>query len=292
MAHPSEIPSIKTLSRVNLFRLSILFMVLAFAASFIFATAASAQSSQRDCDANAVLRCGALTTGEVNRKYSSTSDAKTIFLHHGISSADVENMPSTAKRGHVTKDGKVLVNGETVATNAKTSGRQNMPGSTKVSKNGATFYSRPPSASFQQDKLDALVVMKNGQFDFAVITSCGNPVNAKPVKKRQPAAAPVTEQQPTPPQQQQQQQQQSQSVIVEQPVQKVETPAPAVKKQDENPPPPAPVQETPAPSPVVKGDLPETGLSGSAIAGFTTFVTTVSSLGYLVFSRFRAYLMS
>src|SRR5687768_16662788 len=71
-------------------------------------------SSSRDCDANAVIHCGALSTGELNRKYHSQRDVQIIFSYFGISKTEVSNMPSTAKRGHVTKSGKVVVGDKTV----------------------------------------------------------------------------------------------------------------------------------------------------------------------------------
>jgi len=85
-------------------------------------------------------------------------------------------MPSTAVAGSVTKSGDVLVNGNIVATNALTAGRQSIPGSTTKTYNGTTFYERPPSVSFLVDSLSAFVVMTGNHFDFAILSSCGNPV--------------------------------------------------------------------------------------------------------------------
>jgi hypothetical protein len=82
--------------------------------------------------------------------------------------------------GEVYKDGTVKVNGQVVATDAITAGRQNISGSTKVTTNGTTFYRRPPSVSFVSSPLSAYVVMKNGVFQFAILASCGNPVSAHP----------------------------------------------------------------------------------------------------------------
>lgn len=158
--------------------------------ALLIPVAAGAQSAQRDCDGNAVLRCGAYTTNELNQKYDNQAGAKTIYSHFGISSAEVDELHDTAVSGFVTKGGRVIVNGKTVATNAVTAGRQNMSGNTAVTKNGTTFYTRSPSVSFKQDTLDAYVVMKGGKFQYAIIKSCGNPVKATPVAQ-QPKPAPV-----------------------------------------------------------------------------------------------------
>lgn len=178
------------MQHIQTFLLRSLLLVAGF--SLLAATFATplvgAQSAQRDCDENAVLKCGGYTTAEINQKYDSQAGAKAIFSHFGISSSEVNALHGTAVSGHVTKGGRVLVDGKTVATDAVTAGRQHMPGSTQVSSGGTTFYSRPPSASFSQDKLDAYVVMKNGVFQFAIIKSCGNPVKATPVPKEKPPA--------------------------------------------------------------------------------------------------------
>lgn len=226
------------------------------------------QAAQRDCDANAVLRCGTYTTRELNQKYDSQAGAKTIFNHFGISGSEVNRMHDTAVSGHVTRGGRVLVDGETVATDARTAGRQNMPGSTAVTKNGTTFYTRPPSVSFNQSKLDSYVVMKNGEFQYAVIKSCGNPVKAKPVKVVKPVEEekekekPVVVQPEAPP---------PPTVVVKQPPPPAPPPpppAPVVVKQPPPPPPPA--------QPVVV--LPETG--AGQIAGISAIVGSASTFGY------------
>jgi hypothetical protein len=154
-------------------------------------------SSGRDCDDNAVLRCGALTTGELQSKYHGTGVVG-IFNHFGISGQDINNIGSTAVAGQVTKSGNVMVNGQVVATNAITAGRQNMPGSTLVMAGGVKFYQRPPSVSFASSSLPSFVVMKNNQFAFAIIASCGNPVAATPVAKPAPTPAPVSRTTPPP----------------------------------------------------------------------------------------------
>ena len=167
---------------------------------FLIRNISFAQSSgaeQRDCDSNAVIRCGVGSPSELNNKYDSQSNVKHVFTHFGISSAEINSLGSNYKTGYVTKDGRVIVDGKTVATNAMTAGRQNMAGSTKVTKSGTTLYTRPPSVSFTQDRLNAYVVMKDGSFQFAVLTSCGNPVKATPVAKEAPPKAKAP--QPAPP---------------------------------------------------------------------------------------------
>ncbi|HEV7454336.1 MAG TPA: hypothetical protein VGO07_03695 [Candidatus Saccharimonadales bacterium] len=160
------------------------------------ATVASALSisSPRDCDTNAVVNCGALTTTELQQKYGNNGVAA-IYNYFGISAADVNAMGATAAAGQVYKDGRVMIGNTVVATGAITAGRENISGSTKVTSGGVTFYKRPPSVSFRPNSIAAFVVMKDGQFKFAILGACSNPVIAAAIPKAAPAPTPT----PTPP---------------------------------------------------------------------------------------------
>lgn len=141
-----------------------------------------------DCDSNAVIYCGATASETLIAKYNggdgrnSTSSVRDIYNYFGISSADIQSLNTSAVAGRVTKSGQVYVNSSPtpVATNALTAGRGNMSGSSQVTNGGTTFYTRAPAVSFLSDSLPAYVVMQNGQFKYAIIASCGNPVKATP----------------------------------------------------------------------------------------------------------------
>lgn len=212
-------------------------------------------NAARDCDDNAVLHCGAMTTTELNQKYNASTSGQVIFTYFGISKAEVQTMGTTAVAGYVTKDGKVLVGDKQVATGALTAGRQNLAGSTKVVSQNVTFYTRTPSVSFKNDKLEAFVVLnKDKQFEYAVIASCGNPVKAT---NTVPAPAPA-------------------------PVQPVETPvAPA--------PAPAPVVtpvEAPAPAPA-PAPVELVAAGPASVATLFAGTSVLAAAGHAVFSRMR-----
>lgn len=182
----------------------------------------------RDCDDNAVIRCGAASTSELLQKYNSQTnntdrdDARTdvqeLYSSFGISTEEMEQIGSTAVAGIVNRDGNVTVNGRVVATGAMTAGRQNISGSTPISAGDTQFYKRSPSVSFKTDRLKAFVVMRDSnsmnnsggasgdrdnsqgkRFAFAIIASCGNPVTAQPKTPPQPAPAkPVAKTKPQP----------------------------------------------------------------------------------------------
>jgi hypothetical protein len=149
-------------------------------------------ASGADCDNNAVVYCGASSVNGLIAKYNngdgrnSAHSIQAIFNSFGISSSDIQAMGSTAQSGSVSSSGNVFVGNQLVATNALTAGRQNMAGSTRRGNQGTVFYTRPPRVSFQSSTLQAFVVMKNGVFQFAILTSCGNPVMAHPKPKPTP----------------------------------------------------------------------------------------------------------
>ena len=223
-------------------------------------------NSARDCDDNAVIRCGALTTQELTNRYDQPGVAE-VFRCFGISSQEVANIDATAVAGHVTKAGNVVVNSKVVATDAITTGRQNMPGSTATNCGGTTFYERPPSTSFSSSSIAAFVVMNGDRFSYAILASCGNPVRATPVSKKlapSPVPAPTPQPLPPPPTPTQVQ---SQSVTVNAP-----TPTP----------PPAPTP-APYPTPVSQRVLPSTGPSDVLAVGAVS--TAIGSLGHYIYRR-------
>jgi hypothetical protein len=235
-------------------------------------------NSSRDCDNNAVIKCGALTPNEVRQKYYDTASTRTIFHNFGITHNDIDTLHSTAVEGKVTKSGRVVVNGKTVATDAITAGRQNMAGSQAETKNGVTFYKRPPSVSFLSSSLPAFVVMKDGRFSFAIIASCGNPVKATakvpkpaPPAPTPPVPAPTTPPQappapaPAPPTQTQTQSQQQTVTVV--------TPQPKVKKAASSS-----SRQTPAPK-----QLPNTGIGD--VLGLGSFIALTTGIGNYCYKR-------
>jgi hypothetical protein len=219
-----------------------------------------------DCDNNAIIRCGVHSTAALMSAYQSDPYTQAVFRHFSISQADMNNLMVNNVAGRVTRTGKVYINSQAqaVATGAMTGGRQNMPGSTKVNTKSGVFFMRPPSVSFQESSLPAFVSMKNGQFQFAIIASCGNAVSAIPKPAPQPTpapapAAPVTPSPaPAPTQTQSQNQSQTQTVVVQ------ATPA---------------VTPTPVPAPAI----------AAPVTPAKTLVNTGSSLALPVLSAMSAF---
>lgn len=175
--------------------------VLSVGAFALPATAAELNlGGAQDCDANAVIYCGAQTSSSLISKYNngtaqnSAKSIQDIYTNFGISSSEVNSIVTTAVAGRVTKTGEVYINSSStpVASGAITAGRQNIAGSTQVTQNGTTFYTRPPSVSFNGTSIPAFVVMQNGVFQYAIISSCANPVKATPRTPTPPPAPQTT----------------------------------------------------------------------------------------------------
>lgn len=282
----------------------LLLVILTFGLAAIPAsTSALSVSSSQGCDANAVINCGLLDTSGATSAYQRDGVAD-IYSNFGISSQDMNNLSSTAVEGVVTNNNNVWIHRSSgqcpdvdtdalnshnqqavkdnpnlclVATNAMTAGRQFIPGSTKTSNGSTTFYVRPPSVSFQSSSLPAFVVMNNGQFSYAIIASCGNPVKATPVTtttKKVRTSAPVR---PTPSQPpavtQSQTQSQTQTVNITQP----STLAQATT---------APAAAAPAATTTTTQALPNTG--PGSIVGLGGISAVLGTLGHYVYARRRS----
>jgi len=173
-------------------------VVLVLLASALAPLSASAAAQPRDCDNNAIVYCGAYTKSELVKKITdgdtrnSASNLQQIFFNEGrgISTAGI----GSAVDGTVFKDGRVVVGGKTVATNAMSSGRQQMSGSTKQ----GSVWIRSVSISFKSDSIPAYVNMDGGVFHWAILKSCGNTVTAKNVATPTPTPTPTPTSTPMP----------------------------------------------------------------------------------------------
>lgn len=139
-----------------------------------------------DCSDNSIVRCGftsyeGLTAAYNNNDYG---DIRTIFDHYWIKPT-LE--PGTrAVMGVADSNGNVIADGRVVANNASSIGRTPIQHSHPISIGGKTYYetSHVGGKAFAPGvtQLTALVVLDEaGNFKYAVITDCGNPIYATPV---------------------------------------------------------------------------------------------------------------
>lgn len=242
-------------------RIKSLLLTIAFTASVlsplaVFARPATAQAidDDPDCDKYSVIWCGGFTMNEIQKKYkngdghNTASNIQSIFTELGISKAEVNANGFVS--GVVYENGNVKVHDKVVAKNAKTYIRH---------LGGKVDVSKMASAQTAFVKLNS-----DGQFLYAIMKPCGNPVSAtntvpKPTPK--PTPTPVK---PTPT-----------------PVQPTPTPTPT-------PVPPVVVTPTPTPTPLpqsltctiikpvvgtnrtVTTTITASALNGATITGYAT----------------------
>lgn len=156
-------------------------------------------TSTRNCGVNSIIHCGAMSISELQTRYKADTKAQTVYATYGITATEIDNLRNTAVAGAAHKDGTVTVNGKVVARNAVSAGYNSGTGRTKVTSNGVTFYNSPSSVVFVGNSIDAFVVLnEQGQFRYAILASCGNPMKAtnvvpKPEKPQQPEKPVVVE---------------------------------------------------------------------------------------------------
>ena len=150
-------------------------------------TSAQAAVAQ-DCSNNSIMRCGAANATEFRNKYNqnASGDLPAIYGHYWIP-RDIQVV-----QGYSYKDNTVRVNGRVVAKNAQSIGREAINGSHPISIAGRTYYETPNSAAFVSDGLPTMVALDAaGNFKYAIINPCGNPIYATPVPPPTPPKPPT-----------------------------------------------------------------------------------------------------
>ncbi len=142
-----------------------------------------------ECDSNAILYCGFtsnsgfVNTVKANRDGLGHTDLQAIYAHTGLGSGDYDRFSSSAKSGTAYRDGRVVVDGQTVMTNTLSYGRNNIGGSA-YSINGKTYYRGTPDqrwASGRQSFDVKVLFDSTGTAQFTVINVCGNPLTGTKV---------------------------------------------------------------------------------------------------------------
>jgi hypothetical protein len=117
------------------------------------------------------------------------TDLKAVYKWAGASDGIVSGMNSTnTKLGTLYKDGHIVVDGKTVATDSWVTARFSGSGFQHVTSN---VYARKTTTSFANASAPVLVNFQNGKMAFAVMTDCGNAVKGTPKTPEQPPKPPV-----------------------------------------------------------------------------------------------------
>lgn len=145
--------------------------------SFGMLNPAGTAVSAADCSSNSVIKCGFSSVAELRSKYkaNATGDLDELFNRYGLTSSVING--ASVRNGTVYKDGRLVVDGKVVGTNARSVGRDYMPGSTSFTAGGTKFYERPTSVSMVPNSMSVLVFYDAaGNVIAAVMHDCANPV--------------------------------------------------------------------------------------------------------------------
>ena len=148
----------------------------------------SSAATVRDCSTNSIDRkdlnggCGAADPDEFIKdvKANDPSDLKDIYANFGLSSGGYDAFAKEAKQGTYFRDGHIEVDGQTVATDAWSMGRETFGNQrTQIKINNKTYYHSAAKDSFASNH-NSLPVMvwfaADGTVRFAVMNPCGNPI--------------------------------------------------------------------------------------------------------------------
>jgi len=152
----------------------------------------SSKVHAQDCDNNAIIHCGFQSASQFIQDVQNNSDdlghhdLHNLYANYGLVPADYTRFVSSARLGTAYKDGRVVVDGQTVATNSSSIGRlASFQGSgyfTKAIYGVGTYYGNTNQQAFHSDSIPVMVMFNNrGVMQFAVLTSCGNPLTGTPV---------------------------------------------------------------------------------------------------------------
>jgi hypothetical protein len=141
----------------------------------------------QDCKWNSIIKCGEPTPSafisqvRANNDKQGHHDLQAIYSDFGLVPSDYSKFVSYARMGMAYQDGTIKVDGQTVATDAWSIGRQHFSYASPITIAGKTYYKAADKQVLLQN-LPVMVMFNNkGVMQFAAMTACGNPVAGKNV---------------------------------------------------------------------------------------------------------------
>lgn len=153
--------------------------------AFVFAGQATVNAA--DCDDNAIMYCGTgsasnfINTVQKNSDGKNHHDLQTVYAQYGLVPSNYSRFVTSARPGTAFRDGRIVVDGQTVATNAKSIGRLASfqgAGYFSTTIGGTTYYGNSNSQAFASGTTSLPVMVmfdSRGVMQFAVMNTCGNP---------------------------------------------------------------------------------------------------------------------
>lgn len=156
----------------------------------------NAEAAGGDCSDNSIIRCGINNYNDLTAKYdqNATGDIRAIMDHYWI-----KRTPEAGNRvleGIANNKGEVIADNRVVARNAASIGRKAIMHSRSIMIAGRTYYetTHVDGKAFRAGtfQLPALVILDSkGNFKYAILKGCGNPIYAVPVPPPTPPTPPT-----------------------------------------------------------------------------------------------------
>jgi len=147
----------------------------------------------QDCSGNSIIKCGEQTPKafinqvKANNDNNGHHDLQAVYSYFGLEPKDYDKFVSYAEMGTDYRDGHIVVNGQTVATNSWSIGRYaSWQGSGYFTKtiDGKKYYGNYNDKAFGPgvQSIPVMVMFNSkGEMQFAAMTACGNPAPGKPI---------------------------------------------------------------------------------------------------------------
>lgn len=143
------------------------------------------------CDSDVIMYCGFTDPTDFIRKARTNDsgnghfDLNTIYSHYNLPTSEYDRFVREAKPATIYRDGRVVVDGKTVATDGQNLGREagtQGPGSYPIAIGGTTYYGNANSRTYANDLPGYVLFDNTGTMQFATLKLCGNPIFGNVVK--------------------------------------------------------------------------------------------------------------
>lgn len=147
----------------------------------------SGASFVQDCKSNSIIVCGVPTSDAFISDVRGDSDGhgnhdlQGVYQDFGLVPSDYDQFVTSARPGMAFQNGTIVVDGQTVATDAWSIGRTRFSYTTPITIGGHTYYKAHDTQVLLQNLPVMVMFNGKGQMQFAVMNACGNPVTGQKV---------------------------------------------------------------------------------------------------------------
>lgn len=149
---------------------------------------AGAEGMTRDNSANSIMRGGALSTQEFVQKANANNpdDLQAVYSAYGLEPSEYDRFQRDAKMGVAHRNGEITVDGQVVARDARSVGRESKPYASARTIDGQRYYESRSQDVFASPTIPVMVLFdEQGRYETGILTACGNPIRGTPVTQQQ-----------------------------------------------------------------------------------------------------------